>query len=199
MGAALNVMLRELGKDEIAIERIRPYVSRGAPGVVKMALGYDLEPTQLEQLRQRFLVVYTDINGRDAELFPAIDEVLVAIENSGRRWGIVTNKPGWLTEALLTKLDLMSRLTCLVSGDTLALRKPDPAPLVHAADLATTAIERCVYIGDDARDMEAAEAAGMAGVIARYGYIPDDENPDQWPAAASIDAPRDLLPLLGLK
>jgi phosphoglycolate phosphatase len=126
-------------------------------------------------------------------LFAGIEEVLFALEASGKPWGVVTNKPGWLTTPLLRALDLDSRAACVVSGDTVAERKPHPLPLLHAAAQIGVATERCVYVGDAERDIQAGRAARMTTVAAAYGYVGADEDLSLWSPHAVISDPRELL------
>jgi phosphoglycolate phosphatase len=94
----------------------------------------------------------------------------------------VTNKPSRMTDPLLYKLGIGDKAACIVSGDTLAERKPHPAPLLHAANVAGVAPEKVIYVGDAARDVAAGRAAGMATVAVGYGYISDDDDPLSWGA-----------------
>ena len=120
------------------------------------------------------------------------------LEVNRYRWGIVTNKPGWLTTPLLALLGLSKRPGCVVSGDTLPQRKPHPAPLLHACQLLDLEPDSAVYVGDAQRDIEAGKNAGMKTIIARYGYISSDEKPDNWGADSIIDSPVELLSWLEL-
>jgi phosphoglycolate phosphatase len=109
----------------------------------------------------------------------------------------VTNKPGWLTEPLLEHFALHRRARVIVSGDTLAQRKPHPAPLLHAAERLGVAPAECIYIGDAERDVLAAQAAGMQVFVALFGYIPVNEQPRAWPASGWLDTPQAMATLLG--
>ncbi len=126
-------------------------------------------------------------------------------EIDGLPWGVVTNKPGWLTDPLLQHLGLAQRACCVVSGDTVAERKPHPLPLLHAAGLAGVAPERCVYVGDAERDIVAGRAAGMQTVVAAYGYLGESDDPGTWNAHGIIVATRpgarlgDLAPSAGTR
>jgi phosphoglycolate phosphatase len=120
-------------------------------------------------------------------------EVLDTLEARGLNWGVVTNKPGWLTQPLLSDLGLLQRAACVVSGDTLAQRKPDPAPMLHACMLAGSEPQRCVYVGDAQRDVEAGNNAGMYTLVALFGYFQENDRPHEWQADAMINAPADLL------
>jgi phosphoglycolate phosphatase len=106
---------------------------------------------------------------------------------------VVTNKPAWLTEPQLGALGLLDRAACVVSGDTVARRKPHPDPLLHAAQLAAAAPADCVYVGDARRDVEAARAAGMGMLAAAFGYVDAAEDPAHWGADAVIASPAELL------
>jgi len=118
--------------------------------------------------------------------------LLARIEAAGVPWGVVTNKPGWLTEPLLAGLGLAARAACVVSGDTLSRRKPDPAPLLHACATLGAAPARSVYVGDDERDVVAGRAAGMRTLVALFGYIGTDRAPAHWGATALVARPEDI-------
>jgi phosphoglycolate phosphatase len=123
--------------------------------------------------------------------------VLDELERLGLPWGVVTNKPGWLTDPLLAALGLDRRASCVVSGDTVAERKPHPLPLLHAAGLVGVAPASCVYVGDAERDIQAGRAAGMTTVVAAYGYISDDDDPAGWQPTGIIAEPGELLEWVG--
>jgi phosphoglycolate phosphatase len=192
MGGALNLLRTEHGREPLPACAIRPVVSHGALRLV--ALGFpEARGDEFETLRRRFLDIYAANLAVGTRLFPGIDAVLDSLDARGVPWGIVTNKPGWLTDPLLAALGLDRRTACAVSGDTLAERKPHPLPLLHAAQLLRVAPERCVYVGDAERDIQAGRAAGMTTVVAAYGYIADDEDPLQWQPHGIVQAPGELL------
>lgn len=196
MAAALNQLRTEENLPPLAYADIRPEVSHGSPALLK--LGFDLtsDAPAYPELRQRFLDLYEARLCRETVLFPGVPDLLDTIEKQGLRWGIVTNKPGWLTEPLLVQLALTARAACVVSGDTMPNRKPHPDQLLHACKLTHTVPANCVYVGDAIRDVQAAHAAGMATVVARYGYIAAHEQPADWDADIMIDTPTGLLPWL---
>ena len=193
LAAALNAVLEANGKAPLPFESIRPVVSHG--GMALIRLGFGLEPTHpdFEPLRQQLLRHYADHIAVHTRLFPGMDEVLEHIEQSGRNWGVVTNKPGWLTEPLMDALELMERAACVVSGDTLTERKPDPAPMLHACELAGSRNTECIYIGDAERDILAGKQAGMKTLIAGFGYIGSEDRPEDWGADALVDSPRQII------
>ena len=173
MGGALNALRAEHGLAALPAELIRPHVSNGAAALVR--LGFPAlagEPGEaFEALRLRFLSLYAASLCEGTQLFDGGAELLDMLEAAGLPWGIVTNKPGWLTDPLLAQLRLDRRAASIVSGDTLPVRKPDPGPLRHAAAAIGVAEHECVYLGDAERDMLAARAAGMRAVFARHGYF----------------------------
>jgi len=195
MAAALNGLLSEEGREMLPFEAIRPQVSHGAAGLVRLAFGA-LEDGEANRLRKRFVLIYREALSAGTRLFPGFEAVLGTLEARGTPWGIVTNKPGWLTTPLLEDLGLAGRPACVVCGDTLAERKPHPAPLLHAAALIGLDPGRCVYVGDAERDIVAGRAAGMRTVAVRFGYLGPDEDPAQWAPDEIVAAPGELLAFL---
>lgn len=192
MIGAINALRAEHGREPLSLAAARAYVSHGAAALVN--LGFDSPPEpEFSRLRQRFLDVYFDRLAQETVLFAGCDLVLEHLERERIPWGIVTNKPGWLTAPLLDALDLSARAACVVSGDTLTERKPHPLPLLHAARSIGCEPGDCVYVGDALRDVQAARAAGMRPVVASFGYIAASDEAHLWPADAWIDRPADLL------
>jgi phosphoglycolate phosphatase len=187
---ALNLLLEEEGREPLPFARIRNQVSNGSTALVRLGFG---EHPEFERLRQRFLEIYSENLFLDSRLFPGMDALLAFIERRGMQWGIVTNKPAFLTDPLVARLGLDSRAACVVSGDTTAQRKPHPEPLFHACRQAGSPPVECVYVGDASRDIEAGRAADMQTLVALYGYIEADERPQEWGATAMIEEPRHIL------
>ena len=193
LASALNRTLVSHGRQALPFETIRPSVSLG--GVAMVKLGFNLEETDPEftPLRNEFLAIYRDNLSRHSRLFPGMEQVLTRLEEMNASWGIVTNKPGWLTNPLMQALSLDTRTDCIVSGDTLEQRKPHPAPLLHACELLQSNPEDTVYVGDARRDIEAGASAGMTTLVAAYGYIDTNENPADWGADGLVDSPEEIL------
>jgi len=192
MGGALNRLRAEHGREPLPAASIRPVVSHGAMRLV--ALGFpEATGDEFERLRLRFLDLYAANLAVGTRLFPGFATVLATLEARGLPWGIVTNKPGWLTDPLLAALDLGRRAACAVSGDTVAERKPHPLPLQHAARLLGVPAERCVYVGDAERDIQAGRAAGMTTIVAAYGYLSAEDDPLRWEPHGIVQAPGELL------
>lgn len=189
MAHSLNLLLQEQGKQPMAHDTIRPHVSNGSLALVRLGFGDQLGEEKVEQLKQRYLQIYQDNIHINSRLFSGMDKLLEDIESSGKKWGVVTNKPSWLTEPLLQSMGLAERSACMVSGDTTQQRKPHPAPMYHACEIIGVPANECVYIGDAQRDVEAGKNADMKTIIARYGYIGDWEDIESWGADAVIDSP----------
>ena len=193
MAAALNRLLDEQRLPPLPYERLRPMVSHGARGLIDTGFGNDIDSDYRAELTARYLEIYAADLAVDTTPFDGVDEVIGHIETHRLPWGIVTNKPGWLTSPLLEALGFAGGAGCVISGDDLSERKPHPAPLQHAAGLLETDPAHCIYVGDAERDVAAGRAAGMLTLVAGYGYIRDEEAPDTWKADGSLDHPTDLL------
>ena len=193
MGAALNNLLIEESLAPIPLEIIRPYVSQGALVLTRLGFSEQVPESEIEPLRLRYLDHYRAIVADDSVLFDGLEEVLNTLEKRNIPWGIVTNKPKWLTTPLLEQMALDKRAAVVICGDTLDKRKPHPLPLIVAAETIGIACDDCVYIGDDPRDIAAGRAARMKTLIASYGYIDRDARLDEWQAGGIIAHPLDLL------
>lgn len=194
---ALNTLRGEQGIPPLTFADIRPHVSHGAAALVK--LGFDITPQSphFASLRQRLLEIYETHLARETRLFPGMEEVLAALESRAIKWGVVTNKPAWLTKPLLQQLGILERAATVVSGDTTERKKPHPEPMFHAAKEAGLRAEECLYVGDAHRDIEAGLRAGMCTLVAMFGYIGDDDAPHTWGAHGMIRSPREILRWLG--
>jgi phosphoglycolate phosphatase len=193
LAAALNTVLAENRRAPLPYETIRGVVSHGGIALIKLGFGLDESSPDFEPLRQRLLSLYrANLSGKTRP-FPGMAELLEQLEQGGRNWGVVTNKPAWLTEPLMQDLGLLQRAACVVSGDTLDERKPHPAPMLHASELAGSRPEQCVYIGDARRDIEAGRNANMHTLVALFGYFMDDDKPREWQADGMLEQPLDLL------
>lgn len=193
MAAALDILCNEEQKTPLPYEEVRPVVSNGSVALVKLAFGESLDEATLERLKTRYLQIYQDHLSIKSKLFDEMDELLSNLESNNIKWGVVTNKPGWLTDPLMAALGLEHRAACIVSSDSTENRKPHPEPMFYACKLAASQPEECVYVGDARRDIEAGHNAGMRTIIAEYGYISKQENTSDWQADHSIKSPSQLL------
>jgi N-acetyl-D-muramate 6-phosphate phosphatase len=192
MVGALNALRRENGLAPLPYEEVRPAVSHGAARVVKTGFP-DASADSAAALQRRFLEIYRGALSQGTRFFPGMEQVLDTLARRRLKSGIITNKAAWLTEPLLEEMGIRARFECVVSGDTLAERKPHPMPLLHAAKLAGVSPGECIYIGDAERDVQAAHAAGMPGLVANYGYLRAGEDSRAWQGDAYLEQPADLL------
>ena len=195
LGAALNRLRAEQGLEPLPLERLRPFASAGARGLVHVGFGIKPGDGEYASLREAFLEYYRDRTCIETALFPGIAELLEAIAARGLAWGIVTNKATRFTDRIVSKLNL--KPDCVASGDTTPHLKPHPAPLLHAAEQLGLAPKDCLYLGDDLRDIQAARAAGMRPIAVDWGYHhPENGGPGTWQADAVIARPQELIALL---
>ena len=190
---ALNTLLQEQGHVALPYESIRPAASHGSVALLKLAFSISPEDANFKSLQQRFIEIYQQNIDRETALFEGMEEVITKLEENKITWGIVTNKPAFLTDPLVEKLGLADRAACVVSGDTTAHSKPHPAPMLHACSLINHPPKDCLYIGDAKRDIEAGKNAQMKTITARWGYLSENDKPENWQADAIIDHPREIL------
>lgn len=197
LGGALNLLLRRYGKPDVPLSRSRPLVSMGARGMLQ--IGFSMKPhhAEYEAMKAEYLTLYEENLCCETRLFNGMPQVLDTLESRAIPWGIVTNKHSRFTTPLLTALNISQRVSCVVTGDTVANLKPDPEGLFAAAkQLNLLPSKNIVYVGDDERDIQAALAANMTAVAANYGYLGNNNPPTQWGARWAIDSPLDLLKYL---
>lgn len=190
--AAANRLRCDDGLPPLALDGFRETVSRGGPAMLAVAYAELPEPQRRDKL-EAFLAYYAQAAAVHSTPFAGVEAVLAAIEAAGARWGIVTNKALYLAEKVVAGMGWQGRCTVLVGGDSLPVKKPDPAPLRLACERAGVEAARCVYVGDDERDVLAARAAGIKSVIALWGYRAAHDDPRNWGGDALAPAPAALL------
>lgn len=196
---ALNQTLEQHGKPAMALEDVRPGVSHGSIALIKLGFGIDQEDSRFESLRQELLQFYIDNICLHTTLFPGMEELILQLEEKDIPWGIVTNKPEWLTNPLMEQLDMSRRAACIVSGDTTPNSKPHPEPILHACRLAGGHEPTdCIYVGDAKRDIEAGNSAGTTTLVAMFGYVAPEDRPEEWEADGHVDHPSEILSWLDI-
>lgn len=193
LAQALNTLLAEESRAALPFARIRPVVSHGSPGLLELGFGICPHDASFARLRERLLAIYAANLCRATRLFPGIAELLIELRRRGLNWGIVTNKPAFLTEPLVAQLPLPYAPACIVSGDTTTNRKPHPEPMLLACRRAGSLPNECLYVGDAARDIQAGREAGMRTLVALFGYIGDNERPHTWGASGLVHTPMEIL------
>ena len=150
-------------------------------------------------MKIEYLALYEANLCRATRLFDGMDDLLCALEQRAIPWGIVTNKHSRFTLPLLAALNLGGRAQCIISGDSVPQPKPHPGGLLAAAErLNMSPAGDIAYVGDDERDIQAALAAKMTPVVARYGYLGNGNPPKKWGANLYIDSPLELLQTLAI-
>lgn len=198
LGAAADKMRTDRGFESLAMSLYRPMAGAGARGM--LAVAFDLTPddSRFDGLKEEFFVNYEARLLEKTYAFEGVSELIAAIRQSGRKWGVVTNKASRFTLPLTQMMSLFKTAGTIVSGDTTPHAKPHPAPLLEAARQLGIAPERCLYVGDDERDIVAGRAAGMSTVAAAYGYVGTLADILRWQPDFTIDTPASLLKLLKL-
>ncbi len=194
LAAAVNKLRTDRGLAPAPYEQLRPLASAGARGLIGVAFGLTPTDEGYEALRTEFLSNYAASIAEGTTLFDGVDTLLKKIESLRIQWGVVTNKPARYTDALLPLIGLQ-HAACSISGDTTAHAKPHPEPLLEAARRLRVSPEACWYVGDDLRDIQAGNAAGMVTIAAGWGYCGHSE-PQHWQADCIANQPSALLALL---
>jgi N-acetyl-D-muramate 6-phosphate phosphatase len=192
LAAAVNRMRVEQGYEPLSLERLRPFASAGARGLLQAAFRLKPDDAEYKAMRQEFLDLYAETCCSETKLFPGVAELLRELQQRDIRWGVVTNKATRFTERILAHLRL--KPDCVACGDTTPHLKPHPASLLHAAEQLNLSPASCCYLGDDLRDMKAARAAGMRPIAVDWGYHhPESGGPNTWEAEAVIAHPMDVV------
>jgi phosphoglycolate phosphatase len=193
LAGALNRVREDRDLPPLPLATLRPHASDGTRGMLGAGLGVTRENPEWETLKEAFLDYYAAGLSVHSKLFSGAEATLTDIERRGLVWGVVTNKVARFTLPLLDRLGIAARAGVIVCGDTTPQTKPHPAPLLHAAEKLRVDAERCVYVGDAQRDVAAARAAGMAALVASYGYIGAEIAPESWEPDGLLDSLPELL------
>lgn len=177
---AINDMRKARQLPALALNQLRGEASNGARGLLHAGFGLNPEDADFAAAREEFLERYAERNHQKTKLFADIGNLLQALTQAGKRWGIVTNKPIALTRPLISALDLHPEV--LLGGDSAPRPKPNPDVLWLACAHLNLPAEECLYFGDAPRDIEAGRAAGMRTVACGWGYVETSPNPANWGA-----------------
>ncbi len=196
---AINTVRATLNKPALSVDIIRPSVSHGSEAMVYT--GFELKPGDptYASVVQQCIKIYQEHLATHARPFPGILELLDHLEHHQIAWGIVTNKPAFLSNPLMERLNLSHRAACIVSGDTTPNSKPHPEPLLYACQKMAVPPEHCIYIGDAERDIQAGKAAGMFTIGALFGYIDSIEAALNWKADHYVHHATEIWPYLQKK
>lgn len=196
LGAAADQMRTDRGLPPLPLERYRPMAGAGARGMIGVAFGLTPDDPGYSELREEFMANYERCMTARTYAFAGIPELIEQLLQRELAWGVVTNKIERFTLPLTEAMPLFASAGAIVGGDTTPHPKPHPAPLFEAARRLGLEPQRCLYVGDDERDIVAGLAAGMGTVAATYGYLGAKGDVSAWGAHASINSPTELLQLL---
>ena len=199
LGAAADQMRTDRGMTSLSSELYRPMAGAGARGMLGVAFGMTPEHADYDAMKEEFFQNYERRMTVNTFAFDGVAEMLTRIHAAGLQWGVVTNKAARFTDPLTQAMALFKNAATVISGDTTPHAKPHPEPLFEAARRVGKPVSRCLYVGDDERDIVAGLAAGMGTVAANYGYLGSKTDSTLWGAHAVIDSPLALLRLLKLR
>lgn len=182
---AIDAMLLDMGRPFAGLLKVKRWVGNGAAMLVKRALSDNFIPVELDELVYQegyalFLKYYQQVNGKRSELYPYVLKTLVQLRETIPYLALITNKPEQFTQPLLDRHELPT-FDLVICGDTLATRKPDPAPLLHCLEKLGCTTDETVMVGDSINDIKAAKAAGVPIVCVNYGYHQGENLLDHWP------------------
>jgi phosphoglycolate phosphatase len=193
LGAAVDKMRVQRGLPSLPLEQYRPMAGAGARGMIGIAFGITPEHADFEAMKEEFFVNYENCMTERTRIFEGVHNMIAALVSQGLPWGVVTNKSSRFTDPLTSAMPLFATAGAIVSGNTTPHAKPHPEPLFEAARRLSVDPARCVYVGDDERDIVAGLAAGMGTVAATYGYLGQQTDIARWNAHLHIDSPLKLL------
>ena len=196
LGAAVDKMRVQRGLPSLPLEQYRPMAGTGARGMIGIAFGITPEHAEFEVMKEEFFVNYENCMTERTRIFEGVNDMIAALVSQGLPWGVVTNKSSRFTDPLTAAMPLFATAGAIVSGNTTPHAKPHPEPLFEAARRLSVDPARCVYVGDDERDIVAGLAAGMGTVAATYGYLGQQTDIARWNAHLHIDSPLKLLNFL---
>ena len=193
---ALNQLRQKYDLAPIPFLKGRPFASHGAAGLLKAGFDMDKNDPLFDSRIEEFLSIYKEIFNQDVQCMEGIEGLIQDLNDRKITWGIVTNKAKKFSGPIVTTHPLLKHAQCLISGDDVDAPKPSPEGLIKAASMLSIQPSEVIYLGDDRRDVIAANNAGMISMIARYGYLEEDDDGRNWNAHHIIDKPKDILSYL---
>lgn len=182
-------------KRPFPIQEYRHYISQGSAALID-SIYPELNQQCKKQLRKEYLSIYAQQIIHSNQLFPGVGEFLTLLDKHNIPWGIVTNKPGWLTTVLTGNIKQFNSAKIVLSADQVGAAKPDPKPLLEALKNMPATAQQTIYLGDAQTDVIAAHQAGMYAVIATWGYLSKQDRIEEWSADQLINSITELTPLL---
>ena len=196
LAGTANDMRAARGLPPMPYAALRRMVGAGARGM--MGVAFEVLPghEDFEALRDEFFERYQKRLLQETRVFEAVPPMLQHLQKRGLPWGIVTNKSARFGQPVIEGLQLHVHSVVHIYGDTTPHAKPHPEPLLEAARRMNVDPRRCLYVGDDLRDIQAGQAAGMRTLAAAWGYLGAAAPIEEWGADAIVHQPGDILPWL---
>ncbi|MCM2971359.1 HAD-IA family hydrolase [Larsenimonas suaedae] len=194
LARATNRLRKHYGRPALDETTIRREVSHGGSALVTLALDMPIDHPEHDACRTQLLEFYGEDVAVDSRLFDGFADLVQAFKRRAVPWGIVTNKPRQFAVPLLEALNVQPDV--LLCADDLPVKKPDPTPLLVAAERLGVSPSACWYLGDHERDVDAARRAGMVAIAVGYGYLRDEDDPASWSADLLFDTPADTTKAL---
>jgi phosphoglycolate phosphatase len=190
---ALNQLRQKYDLPPIPFLKGRPFASHGAAGLLRAGFDMDKNDPLFNARIEEFLDIYKEIYNQDVQCMDGVEALIQNLNLKKIPWGIVTNKASKFSVPIVTSHSVLKYAQCLISGDDVNMSKPSPEGLIKAASMISIQPSEVIYLGDDRRDVIAANDAGMISMIARYGYLEEGDDGENWNAHHIIDKPEDLL------
>lgn len=190
---ALNKALAHHHFPEVTANAITPYISYGTTAMIETALKQKASEAIKASILECLLNYYANHIADFTKLYAGMPELLAALEAANILWGVITNKRERMAQPLMSAMNLTQRSACIICGDTTAYRKPHPQPMLTACKQLQTTPEKCLYIGDAEHDIMAGKVANMKTLVATWGYLKPDDNPQDWGSDALMQHPKQIL------
>jgi len=194
-----NNLCAELNKPTVDPKLLKDNLSFGLEKMLQIALNInitEINAEYLEELKNRFRVLYRQSKFIDSKLFPGIELLIANLKEHGFKIGVVTNKTLEFASLTLDRVNLLTVIDCLVASDMVSKPKPHPEPVLLAMDKLQVKPHECIFIGDAEQDIISGNAAGVRTVAALFGYVGNKTVAKTWPAKYFVTTPTDLWPLV---
>ncbi len=195
---ALNQLRQQYDLPPIPFLVGRPYASHGAAGLLKAGFNMEKNDPLFDARVQEFLDIYKEVFNLNMQCMEGIEELINTLNLRKIPWGIMTNKAKKFAQPIVSSHPLLKSAACLIAGDDVSMPKPSPEGLIKASQMLSIEPSDIIYLGDDRRDVMAANDAGMVSMAARYGYLEVGDDAKSWGAQYIIDKPSELLDYLNL-
>ena len=195
---ALNQLRQQYDLPPIPFLVGRPFASHGATGLLKAGFNMEKNDPLFDARVQEFLDIYKEVFNQNMQCMEGIEELIKTLNLRKISWGIMTNKAKKFAQPIVSSHPLLKSAACLIAGDDVSVPKPSPEGLIKASQMLSIEPSDIIYLGDDRRDVMAANDAGMVSMAARYGYLEVGDDAKSWGAQYIIDKPSELLDYLNL-